>query len=236
MSTAAGSTRATAREFFEALSACASEQAGLPLRFEPPACDGAGAWRLSAAAGSQRLNRSRMLFFSSSLGAARQLVLQAQAADAAAVGVFLVVPLAADVDHAFGRRAAPPPARPSARAPCSRSTPAAPGRRRSRGRPACAACRSRSRPPPPRSAGSRRTRRPSSRWWCRSCRRCRGASACPARAAAVPERVTSCSRLVITKALRASMRAHRLRRAAAAWLRAARWPLVSVTLADQAAG
>jgi iron donor protein CyaY len=41
--------------------------------------------------------------------------------------------------------------------------------------PSLRGCRSRSRPRPPARAGSRRTRRPSNRWWCRSCRTGRAA-------------------------------------------------------------
>ena len=59
----------------------------------------AAALRALSAADAQRLNRSRMLLRSSSLGAAgAALVVQAEAAHAGAARVLLVVPLAADVD------------------------------------------------------------------------------------------------------------------------------------------
>ena len=173
-----------------------------------------------------------MLLRSSSLGARRHLV-EADAGDAGAVGVLLEHPLAADVDARPRATAAPAPARRLQRVlhvvDPDRQREAAAGFARRR---ACAAGRSRSTPPRPGSAASRRTTRRANRWWCRSCRRCRAASACACAFAAVPERVTSCSRLVITNALRASsMRCDSS--GAVGRTSCSTRPLVSVTLADQ---
>ena len=153
------------REFFDALSACASRAGRLrSLRFS------------AAPRGGQRRNRSRMLLRSSSLGAGpRRLVLEAEAADAGAARVFLVVPLAVEVDHAL--RA---PGLLHRNALQHRRHVVDPDRQRqaAAGLAVAELARLVVAHPDDRDdvrAGSRRTRRRSSRWWCRSCRRCRGA-------------------------------------------------------------
>ena len=66
----------------------------------------------------------------------------------------------------------------AAHAPSGRSTPAAPGRRRFRGAQLARRVVADPDHRRPGWGGSRRTRRPSSRWWCRSCRRGRGRLSC----------------------------------------------------------